>query len=401
MRREARGRARRVGTAALLLNVSWLGGCAAVSRPASSPSAIAADGVALARADAALRDTVLARLVRRSLADDTLDVLYLSGGGQNGAWGSAFLRGWFDRPHAPMPRFDLITGVSTGALQAPFVLQGAAPPLDTLRSLYLASADRFAPSIDWFFWLRRTGGVVTTKRYERTIASVMDSARVAALRRSLADDRQLLLTTTDLDLGVGRIWDIGERLQRGGAALDTVRTLLYTATAIPGIFPPRLIEGHLHADGGIVANALSLLDRSAVARLVERRRAAGRSAPLHVRVWVVMNVWTHVSPSVTSPAKRGKIYDRAFWVTFWTGMPQFLQSLEATAAAVTSGVSGATMALRIAAPPSSLGEEKGALTLFDSRWMARLDSLGVQAARSAAPWSAAGSAYARPAPRVP
>ncbi len=386
---------------ALLLGLVGPAGCAAVSRPSTTPAAIAAEGVALAREDARLRDSVLARLTRRSLADDTLDILYLSGGGQNGAWGAAFLRGRFDRPGAPMPRFDLITGISTGALQAPFVLQGTTPPLDTLRQLYLASAEQFAPSVDWWFWLRRTGGVVTTRRYERTIARVLDSARVAALRPQLANDRQLLIATTDLDLGVGRIWDVGERLQRGGAALDTVRTLLYTATAIPGIFPPRLIEGHLHADGGIVANALSLLDRAAVARLVELRRTAGRSTPLHVRVWVVMNVWTHVSPAVTSPSRRGKIYDRAYWVTFWTGMPQFLQSLDATAAAVTGSVPGASMVLHIAAPPSSLSEEKGALSLFDRRWMARLDSLGVQAARFPAPWSTPGSAYARPAQRTP
>ncbi len=401
MMRVERRRDHRGWPAAWLLALVGLGGCAAVSRPATSPAAIAAEGAALARADAELRDTVLARLTRRSLADDTLDVLYLSGGGQNGAWGAAFLRGWFDHPQAPMPRFDLITGISTGALQAPFVLQGTAAPLDTLRQLYLSSAETFAPSIDWLFWLRRTGGVVRTGKYERTIATVLDSGRVAALRPELANDRQLLLATTDLDLGVGRIWDVGARVQRGGAALDTVRTLLYTATAIPGIFPPRLIDGHLHADGGIVANALSLVDRAAVSRLVALRRAAGRASPLHVRLWVVMNVWTHVSPVVTSPSRRGKIYDRAYWVTFWTGMPQFLQSLDATTAAVTSGVAGATMSLRIAVPPSSLGEEKGALTLFDARWMARLDSLGVQAARSASPWSAPGSAYARPAPRTP
>lgn len=386
------------GRAAWLLAVVGLAGCAAVSRPATTPAAIAGDGLALARADAELRDSVLARLARRSLDDDTLDVLYLSGGGQNGAWGAAFLRGWFDRPDAAMPRFDLITGISTGALQAPFVLQGAAAPLDTLRQLYLSSATTFAPSVDWWFWLRRTGGVVTTKKYERTLAAVMDSGRIAALRAALADDRQLLVATTDLDLGVGRIWDVGERLQRGGAALDTVRTLLYTATAIPGIFPPRLIEGHLHVDGGVVANALSLLDRTAVQRLVALRHAAGRTSPLHVRLWVVMNVWTHVSPAVTPASRRGRIYDRAYWVTFWSAMPQFLQSLDATAHAVTSGVPGATMTLRIAAPPASLGEEKGALTLFDARWMARLDSLGVQAARSANPWSPPGSAYARPVP---
>ena len=59
-----------------------------------------------------------------------------------------------------MPQFDLVTGISTGALQSPFALLGTPAALDTLSSLYKVGADRIAPSIDLFYWLRHTGGVL-------------------------------------------------------------------------------------------------------------------------------------------------------------------------------------------------------------------------------------------------
>ena len=54
----------------------------------------------------------LERFVELNL-DTEIDVLVLSGGGQNGAFGAGVAKGWRE---AGRPRFDAITGVSTGAL---------------------------------------------------------------------------------------------------------------------------------------------------------------------------------------------------------------------------------------------------------------------------------------------
>jgi hypothetical protein len=113
--------------------------------------------------------------------DRTLDVLLLSGGGQHGAYGVGYLRGWASRSDAPMPRFDLVSGISTGALQAPFALLGTPAALDTITTLYRAAADRIAPTFDWWFWLRRTGGLVNTSRYERSLRNTLTPALQAQL----------------------------------------------------------------------------------------------------------------------------------------------------------------------------------------------------------------------------
>ncbi|NBW48465.1 MAG: hypothetical protein EBR46_10170, partial [Betaproteobacteria bacterium] len=90
-----------------------------------------------AQQDRATRDSIVERLVRRVVrrGDRTLDVLLLSGGGQNGAFGAGFLRGWRARSDERMPTFDLVSGISTGALQSPYALLGTPAAIDTLTAL--------------------------------------------------------------------------------------------------------------------------------------------------------------------------------------------------------------------------------------------------------------------------
>lgn len=375
-----------------------LHGCAAVSRPATSVPALLAEAPAVTAANLAVRDSVVARLARRAVArgDATLDLLLLSGGGQHGAFGVGFLRGWASRADAPMPRFDLVSGISTGALQAPFALLGTPAALDTIASLYRAAADRIAPTLDWWFWLRRTGGIVNTARYERSLAATMNAALRTQLHAEFAADRQLLTATTDLDLGIGRLWDLGVELGTSDAALARTHTLLYTATAIPGIFPPRTIDGHVHGDGGVIANVLPLLELDDYRRLATALRAAGVSAPVRVRLWVVMNLWTHAPPRVIRPASRRAISSRSTELLFWTAQPMLLRRLEEMAEAVRVAVPGLTLDVRIAAPASSLATEPGADKLFDKAWMTRLEQIGYDQARGASPWDSTWSSYVRP-----
>src|SRR6478609_2036478 len=54
----------------------------------------------------------------------TRNFLAISGGGDDGAFGAGLLVGWSDR--GDRPEFDVVTGVSTGSLSAPFVFLGRA-----------------------------------------------------------------------------------------------------------------------------------------------------------------------------------------------------------------------------------------------------------------------------------
>src|SRR5579859_2022874 len=69
----------------------------------------------------AAEDEALARMLRQSLKPDAkgeIDALAISGGGANGAYGAGLLYGW--SKNGQRPEFQLVTGVSAGALLAPF-----------------------------------------------------------------------------------------------------------------------------------------------------------------------------------------------------------------------------------------------------------------------------------------
>src|SRR6476661_6059234 len=119
-------------------------GCAVNHRPKTTVARLLVDADKSRADERALRDSVIERLVRRARArnDGTLDILLLSGGGQNGAFGVGFMRGWSERTENRMPRFDMVTGISTGALQAPYALLGTPAALDTVTALYRRAAER-------------------------------------------------------------------------------------------------------------------------------------------------------------------------------------------------------------------------------------------------------------------
>ncbi|HEX9747714.1 MAG TPA: patatin-like phospholipase family protein [Methylomirabilota bacterium] len=406
MRMDMRVRVR-LSTAAVSLALGTLvagthGGCAAVHRPPATPVSIAAAGDAAGAAHEATTARLIDGLARRAVArgDRTLDLLLLSGGGQHGAYGIGFLRGWRTRTDAPMPRFDLVTGISTGALQAPFALLGTEAALDTAATLYRNAAAGSAPTVDWLFWLRRTGGVVDTTRYRRAIAAEILNERVRdQLWVEFNAGRQLATATTDLDLGIGRVWDLGRELIAGPGAPDRVQSVLLATTAIPGIFPPVLLDGHVHADGGLVSNVLPVLDFAGSRRLAARLRALGVTEPVTVRVWVVMNLWTHPRPLVIDPANRSQLAARGNLLLFWAQQPQIPERLADLARAVSADVPGLRMEVRYTAIPSELAGEPGAAALADEAWMRRLEKLGYDRAFSATPWDEITSPYRRPRPR--
>ncbi len=384
----------------LALAVFVLQACAAINRPTTSVPALLVEADTAREAEQRLRDTVVARLARRAIArpDHTVDILLLSGGGQNGAYGVGFIRGWRTRTDLPMPQFDLITAISTGAIQAPFVLIGSAPAIDTLTSLYRNAADRIAPTLDWWFWLRKTGGLVNTKRYDASIRRVIDSSFRASLLGAFSEDRQVVFGTTDMDVGTGRAWDLRAALEGGEDGLVRTRALLKAASAIPGIFPPVIVDGHVHSDGGIITNILPLLTLVDYRRMSTLVRNAGVTTPVQVRLWVVLNGWTHAAPVVINPASRGQISGRWGSLSFFAHQPQVLESLDYLASAASATIPGLRMQVRWTGIPSETALDPAANTLFNKAWMQRLEDLGTQRARSATPWDSIVSPYVRPAP---
>ena len=383
-----------------LVFLASLAACAAVHRSPATVASIIADGEATRKVQRATIDNIVERLAGRAAArsDRTVDLLLLSGGGQHGAYGIGFLRGWRSRTDSPMPRFDLVTGISTGALQAPFALLGTDESLSAAVDLYRRASDEFAPTYDWLFWLRRTGGLVKISRFQRMIETVFDERMCHQLRLEFATGRQLAIATTDFDVGIGRIWDIAQETDCSPTSLARIHKLLLATTAIPGIFPPVIIDEHVHADGGIVANLLPVLNLDAYRRLAARLRALGVNETVTVRVWVIFNLWTHPTPTVMNPSDRGAIAQRGSLLLFWTQQSRLLSRVAEQARAVSSDIPGLSMEMRYTAVPSELATEPGANSLLDTAWMLKLEKLGYERARSASAWDEIVSPYERPAP---
>ena len=385
---------RRLGAPMLLS----LGACAAIHRPPTTIPALVRSADSARVVTRAIRDTIIDRLARRAVArgDHTLDVLMLSGGGQMGAYGAGFLRGWRSRSDSPMPTFDLVTGVSTGSLQAPFALVGTEAALDTVVAMYRHAAKDFAPTFDWFFWLRRTGGLLKTDRFDRAVARAFDTRVRDQLRAAFREDRQLVVATTDLDLGVGRVWDIAHELDSTASGLARAHRLLRASSAISSVFPPVIVDGHVHTDGGSISNVLTILDLSACEALSARLRARGVAGPVTLRVWTILNVWTHAPLKVVDPAEITGVHWRADFVMLEASLPQIVERLSLLASTVNARVPELRVEMRVTAVPSETSRYPGAEKLFDTRFMNRLADIGYSRARGATPWDSVGTAYERP-----
>jgi hypothetical protein len=212
------------------------------------------------------------------------DYLAISGGGDNGAFGAGLLDGW--TKHGNRPTFKIVTGVSTGALIAPFAFLG--PEYDErLKSIYTGISMKDVALPRWMvFAVFRDAMADTSPLYhlmERTITrDILDK-----IGAEYAKGRFLIVGTTNLDARRPVYWNITKiAASRSPSALQTVRKILMASAAIPGTFPPVMIDVHvgnkryqeMHVDGGTanqvfaypVATELSELSRR---NLAERDRS--------------------------------------------------------------------------------------------------------------------------------
>ena len=186
-------------------------------------------------------------------------LLALSGGGANGAYGAGVLIGWSER--GDRPKFDIVTGVSTGALSAPFAFLGE-DWNDQLENAYLGAQTRGILS-----WRSFAAFALPGLFSPRTLERLVEENVTPDLLRAVADEhrrgRRLYVGTTNLDDGQSVIWDMGLIATQGDAnALMLFRQVLMASASIPGVFPPVLIAGldddgvvrqQMHVDGAVTA----------------------------------------------------------------------------------------------------------------------------------------------------
>ena len=185
--------------------------------------------------------------------------LAVSGGGDNGAFGSGLLNGW--SATGTRPEFKIVTGVSTGALIAPFAFLG--PAYDAqLREVYTTmTPDRVFRQRGYPAALFDDAMADTTP-LAKLIAKYANQDLLDAIANEYRKGRLLLIGTTNLDAQRPVIWNIGAIAASGRpGALDLVRKILRASSAVPAAFQPVLIDveldgrkyQELHVDGGAIA----------------------------------------------------------------------------------------------------------------------------------------------------
>lgn len=221
-----------------------------------------------------------------------LDLLGISGGGDNGAYGAGLLNGWSER--GGRPEFFLVTGVSTGALSAPFAFLGPAydPQLKAVYTDITLADVLVRRGITAAIW---NDGLADNAPLFTTIGRYLDEAMLAEIGREYARGRLLLIGSTNLDAQQPVIWNIGAIARSGHPkALETVRRILLASSAIPGAFAPVMfdvtVDGQayqeLHVDGGAFAQVF--LYPASVAAM-RRQRIARRQPVAPIRAWVIRN----------------------------------------------------------------------------------------------------------------
>jgi predicted acylesterase/phospholipase RssA len=185
--------------------------------------------------------------------------LAISGGGENGAYGAGLLNGWTEA--GTRPEFNLVTGVSTGALSAPFAFLGSAYD-QQLKDVYTTITAKDVLEARGIFAAIWNDAMADNTPLQNLVAKYVTDDMIKAISAEHQKGRNLLIGTTNLDARRGVIWDIGRIADYGGPqALELVRKILVASAAIPGAFPPMMIDveangqryQEMHVDGGASA----------------------------------------------------------------------------------------------------------------------------------------------------
>lgn len=245
-------------------------------------------------------ETIHRANLERGLDDPPeFNVLLLSSGGQYGAFGTGVLHGWSDSKSAEFkrPNFDIVTGVSTGALIAPFAISGEDDSIRRVGDLFKQADDSFARLRGLLFFLPWRSSIFDTRVLRDRVQSEIDADVIGLVAAAHDEHRMLLVGAVNLDLGRFHIWDMGSLAAeaRTSGNLSPFHDALISSSAIPGAFPPIEINKVLYTDGAVALPTFLGLDREIVVQVVRafKQRYPGAQTP-RLRMWMIVN--SHINP---------------------------------------------------------------------------------------------------------
>ena len=248
----------------------------------------------------AAEDGDLALMLREALKPDAkgeIDALAISGGGANGTYGAGLLTGWSST--GQRPEFQLVTGVSAGALLAPFAFLG--PAWDgELRQAY------FGPKVAHLMQGRGLLGLLTPGFYSKApledlVRSYVSDKLIKAVAAESAKGRRLLVGATNLDTEQLVVWDMGSIAARGGPeARNLFTTVLIASASVPGVFAPTIINvesgeqafSEMHVDGQTESAFFAIPQSLFLAKPLS-------PPPFHAHMFIIINGHTDSDFAVT------------------------------------------------------------------------------------------------------
>jgi predicted acylesterase/phospholipase RssA len=234
----------------------------------------------------------------------------ISGGGDNGAFTAGLMNAW--TATGTRPEFKLVTGISTGALIAPFAFLGSKYDA-TLKEVYttITPKDVLEPRslLAGFLSDAMADNAPLLKLTRKSVNETL----LKEIAAEYAKGRFLLVATGDLDARRPIIWDMGKIATYGGPkALDLFVNVMIASASIPGGFPPMMIDveadgkryQEMHVDGGIMAQVFAY-----PAGIRVKDEAAAIGVTRERRLYVIRNArldpdWAHVERSTMGIAGR-------------------------------------------------------------------------------------------------
>ena len=243
-----------------------------------------------------------------TISERNLSFLTVSGGGSNGAFGAGLLVGW--TATGKRPAFDLVTGISTGSLIAPFAFLGASHD-DDLRGAYTTISGKDIYKKKGILRALTSESAADNAPLRNLVAKYVDEELVAEIATEHSKGRRLLIGTTNIDAERPVIWDIGSIASSSEPGrTELIREILVASASIPGIFAPVRLNvtadgktyDELHVDGG-TSNQVFLMPSKISARTIDKATNMKRKRTLYViRNGKVGPEWSAVKPKLASIA---------------------------------------------------------------------------------------------------
>jgi hypothetical protein len=305
--------------------------------------------------------------------------LALSGGGVNGAFGAGFLKGWSETGTRPV--FKIVTGVSTGALMAPFAFLG--PDYDeALQHFYTTTtrADVFTQRSPLMALLSGEALALTTP-----LATLIERSIDAEMMRQVADahgqGRRLYMGTVNLDSRSFVVWNLGLIASQGSPeALELFRQVMLASSSIPVAFPPVLFDveaggkryDEMHVDGFVWSNVFL---NAGIFNPSDLYASAGRG-PGREDIFVIHNGQLRAPPAPATRSLRG-IAARSLDISGRSGIVGDLFREYAFAMRNNADFHWTTIGQEVVLPD---------LVAFDPSDMAALYQAGYEAGRAGPEW---------------